>query len=42
MSELGDLLELLHGARGTAIQLQSQELDVETLLDLAASLRPVG
>ncbi|HJX49394.1 MAG TPA: hypothetical protein VJ375_16255 [Gaiellaceae bacterium] len=27
---------------GTAIQLQSQELDVETLLDLAASLRPVG
>lgn len=26
---------------GTAIQLQSQELDVETLLDLAASLRPV-
>jgi hypothetical protein len=26
---------------GTAIQLQSQELDVETLLDLAASLRRV-
>ncbi|HET9990612.1 MAG TPA: DNA-3-methyladenine glycosylase I [Kofleriaceae bacterium] len=26
---------------GTAIQLQSQELDVETLLDLTASLRPV-
>jgi len=27
---------------GTAIQLQSQELDVETLLELAASLRPVA
>lgn len=27
---------------GTAIQLQSPELDVEALLDLAASLRPVG
>lgn len=27
---------------GTAIQLQSRELDVEILLDLAASLRPVG
>jgi hypothetical protein len=26
---------------GTAIQLQSQELDVETMLDLAATLRPV-
>jgi outer membrane lipoprotein-sorting protein len=26
---------------GTAIQLQSQELDVETMLELAASLRPV-
>jgi hypothetical protein len=27
---------------GTAVQLQSQELDVETLLGLGASLRPVA
>jgi hypothetical protein len=46
MSELGELLELLYGARtrfrtsrGTLRTRQSH--DVETLLALAASLRPV-